>query len=186
MRRFSSHSFLRQPPSPCDDPLLFVIGSVPGFPASLLSPANTDVVLSKENHMQLTEAATLDRKSGQGEGSAVRHSCAPLLPAHNLRQSSPNPHGNTNSPLPFRVSRSGPRNRRSLGFDGMTKRRGSSQGEGGCWMKGRCRKGGYSPGIFKSNLDSSGVCRRHTLWLNLAQDDSPGFACIIDKSRMDD
>jgi hypothetical protein len=31
--------------------------------------------------MQLTEAATLDRKSGEAEGSAVRHSCAPLLPA---------------------------------------------------------------------------------------------------------
>jgi hypothetical protein len=42
------------------------------------------VVLSKENHMQLTEAATLDRKSGEAEGSAVRHSCAPPLPAHNL------------------------------------------------------------------------------------------------------
>jgi hypothetical protein len=53
--------------------------SVPGFPASLLSPATTDVVLSKENHTQLTEVATLDRKSGEGEGSAVRHSCAPLL-----------------------------------------------------------------------------------------------------------
>ena len=31
--------------------------------------------------MQLTEAATLDRKSGEAEGSVVRHSCAPLLPA---------------------------------------------------------------------------------------------------------
>jgi hypothetical protein len=29
------------------------------------------VVLSKENHTQLTEAATLDRKSGEAEGSAV-------------------------------------------------------------------------------------------------------------------
>src|SRR5450631_4147471 len=35
----------------------------------------------------------------EASGSAVRHSCAPLLPAHNLRQASPNPHGNTN--LPF-------------------------------------------------------------------------------------
>jgi hypothetical protein len=35
----------------------------------------------------------------EAEGSAVRHSCAPLLPAHNLHQSSPNPHGNTNLPL---------------------------------------------------------------------------------------
>jgi hypothetical protein len=42
-----------------------------GFPASLLSPTTTDVVLSKENHMQLTELTTLDRKSGGAEGSAV-------------------------------------------------------------------------------------------------------------------
>jgi hypothetical protein len=44
------------------------------------------VVLSKENHMQLTEVTTLHRKSGEAEGSAVRHSCAPHLPAHNLHQ----------------------------------------------------------------------------------------------------
>jgi hypothetical protein len=31
----------------------------------------TYVVLPKENHMQLTEAATLDRKSGEAEGSAI-------------------------------------------------------------------------------------------------------------------
>jgi hypothetical protein len=31
----------------------------------------TYVVLPKENHMPLTEAATLDRKSGGAEGSAV-------------------------------------------------------------------------------------------------------------------
>ena len=29
------------------------------------------MVLPKENHMLLTEAATLDRKSGEGEGPAV-------------------------------------------------------------------------------------------------------------------
>jgi hypothetical protein len=45
-----------------------------------------DVVLSKENHTQLIEVTTLDRKSGGAEGSAVRHSCAPPLPAHNLHQ----------------------------------------------------------------------------------------------------
>jgi hypothetical protein len=39
-----------------------------------------DVVLPKENHTQFTEAATLDRKSGKAEGSAVRHSGAPHLP----------------------------------------------------------------------------------------------------------
>jgi hypothetical protein len=71
MSRFSNHSLIQQLPSPCNDPLLFVIPSVLGFPASLLSPATTDVVLSKENHTQLTEAATLDRKSGEAEGSAV-------------------------------------------------------------------------------------------------------------------
>jgi hypothetical protein len=56
--------------------LSFVIPSVPGFPTSLNS--TTYVVLPKENHMQLTEAATLDRKSGEAdlsrravEGSAV-------------------------------------------------------------------------------------------------------------------
>jgi hypothetical protein len=45
--------------------------SVPGFPASLLSLTTTDVVLSKENHMQLIEVTTLDRKSGGAERSAV-------------------------------------------------------------------------------------------------------------------
>jgi hypothetical protein len=59
----------------------------------------TYVVLPKENHMQLTEAATLDRKSGEAdlsrravEGSAVRHSGAPNLPLYNSklpRQSRP-------------------------------------------------------------------------------------------------
>ena len=37
------------------------------------------VVLLKENHMPLFEAATLDRKSGEAEESAVRHSGAPNL-----------------------------------------------------------------------------------------------------------
>src|SRR5450631_3836035 len=47
------------------------------------------------------------------EGSAVRHSCAPLLPAttatnhHRILMETPT------SPLSFRVSRIGPRNRRS-------------------------------------------------------------------------
>jgi hypothetical protein len=51
--------------------LSFVIPSAPGFPASPLSPATTYVVLRKENHMHLTGAATLERKSGGAEGSAV-------------------------------------------------------------------------------------------------------------------
>ena len=52
--------------------LSFVIPSVPGFPTSPRSPPTTHVVLPKENHMELTEAATLDRKSGGAEGSVVR------------------------------------------------------------------------------------------------------------------
>ena len=35
------------------------------------------MVLPKENHMQSAEAATLDRKSGEAEGSAVRPSGFP-------------------------------------------------------------------------------------------------------------
>jgi hypothetical protein len=35
--------------------------------------------------MQLFEAATLDRKSGEAEGSAVRHSGAPNLPFYNSK-----------------------------------------------------------------------------------------------------
>jgi hypothetical protein len=58
-------------------PNKIVIPSVPGFPASPLSLATTYVVLPKENHMQSTEAATLDRKSGVAEGSAVRPSGFP-------------------------------------------------------------------------------------------------------------
>src|SRR5882757_1372773 len=57
--------------SPASHHPLLVIPSVPGFPTSPLSPATTHVVLRKENHTQLTEAATLDRKSGGAEGSAV-------------------------------------------------------------------------------------------------------------------
>jgi hypothetical protein len=51
--------------------LSFVIPSVPGFPTSQLSAAPLMWFSLKENHMQLTEAATLDRKSGEAEGSAV-------------------------------------------------------------------------------------------------------------------
>src|SRR3984957_14785010 len=65
------------------------------------------------------------------EGSAVRHSCARSLPAHNLHQSSPNTHGSTNLPFVF------PRfQERSAELQipplpsGMTKRGGSLQGKG--------------------------------------------------------
>jgi hypothetical protein len=43
----------------------------------------TYVVLPKENHMQLTEAATRDRKSGEAEGSAVPRT----FPGNVFRQS---------------------------------------------------------------------------------------------------
>jgi hypothetical protein len=50
---------------------LSLVRSVPGFPTSPLSPATTYVVLPKENHMQLIEAATLDRKSGGADLSRL-------------------------------------------------------------------------------------------------------------------
>ncbi len=65
--------------------------SEPGFPTSPLSPATTYVVLLKENHMQLTEAAALDRKSGEAdlsrravgpERSAVERSAVFFSSAH--------------------------------------------------------------------------------------------------------
>jgi hypothetical protein len=56
--------------------LSFVIPSVPEFPTSPLSAATTYVVLRKENHTQLTEGVTLDRKSGEAEGSAVPRTSA--------------------------------------------------------------------------------------------------------------
>jgi hypothetical protein len=67
-------------------PNKIVIPSVPGFPASPLSLATTYVVLPKENHMQSTEAATLDRKSREAEGSAVHSSTN-----HSSLKASPSP-----------------------------------------------------------------------------------------------
>src|SRR6267154_5065194 len=49
---------------------MFFDGAYPDFLLHSLTCA-TYVVLLKENHMQLIEAATLDRKSGEAEGSAV-------------------------------------------------------------------------------------------------------------------
>src|SRR6202011_2842525 len=85
-----------QPPSPFCHP-----ERTQDFLLHLLSSATPDVVLFKENHTQPTEAATLDRKSEDAEGPAVRHSCAPLLPVHNLQQSSPNPPEHTKLRLSF-------------------------------------------------------------------------------------
>jgi len=58
--------------------------SVTGFPASLLSATTTDVVLSKENHTQLTEVTTLDRTSGEADLSrrAVEGSAVPAKLRH--------------------------------------------------------------------------------------------------------
>jgi hypothetical protein len=107
MPRFSNRPFLATTLS------FFVIPSVPGFPAAPLSSATPDVVLFKENHTQPTEAAILDRKSGEAEGSAVRPSGAPLLPATTSTTHRRILMENTNLPFVIRV---GPRNRRSLGF----------------------------------------------------------------------
>ena len=60
--------------------LSFVIPSVPGFPAALLSSATPDVVLFKENHTQPTEAENLDRKSGEPRDLQFR---GPLLETRN-------------------------------------------------------------------------------------------------------
>jgi hypothetical protein len=57
--------------SPYNYPLLFVIPKRTRISYFTALPSATFVVLLKENHMQLTEATTLDRKSGEAEGSAV-------------------------------------------------------------------------------------------------------------------
>jgi hypothetical protein len=51
--------------------LLFVIPSEAGISYITALNSAAYVVLSKENHKQSTEAATLNRKSGGAEGSAV-------------------------------------------------------------------------------------------------------------------
>jgi hypothetical protein len=80
----SATAFYEPLPSPCCHPERTRIS----YFAALTGA--TYVVLLKENHMQLFEAATLDRKSGEAdlsrravEGSAVRHSGAPNLPFYN-------------------------------------------------------------------------------------------------------
>jgi hypothetical protein len=68
--------------------------SRPSGPFGLYNQAKPDFLLHssvsdhlfgslQENHTQLIEAAILDRKSGEAEGSAVRHSGAPILPFYN-------------------------------------------------------------------------------------------------------
>ena len=52
--------------------------------------------------MKFANATNLNRKSGGAKpsGSAVRHSCAPLLPAHNLHQSQHQIRGERSRPVP--------------------------------------------------------------------------------------
>jgi hypothetical protein len=74
--------------SPCSylEHILF-IRSEPGFPTSPLSPAPLMWFSPKENDMQLTEAATPDRKSGGADLSrrAVEGSAVSLSPQRILR-----------------------------------------------------------------------------------------------------
>ena len=68
------------------NPLLFVIPSVPGFPTHRSHPRQQMwCSLEGEPHAVLIEAATLDRKSGEAEGHAVRPSGASHAPgSHKL------------------------------------------------------------------------------------------------------
>jgi hypothetical protein len=87
---FGSRPLLRQPSYPSaavlsfgNGPLLLATALSLQQPSPICHPERTRisyftgligatcVVLPKENHMPLTEAATLDRKSGGAEGSAV-------------------------------------------------------------------------------------------------------------------
>jgi hypothetical protein len=58
-------------PLPLNNPLLFVIPKRTRISYLTALTRATYVVLVKENHMQLTEATTLERKSGEAEGSVV-------------------------------------------------------------------------------------------------------------------
>jgi len=62
---FVIHSLLLSPAFSCHVLSPFCHPERTWIPASLPSPATTDVVLSKENHMQLTEVTTLDRNPGK-------------------------------------------------------------------------------------------------------------------------
>ena len=85
---------------PCASLSLLLLGCEGDFHPQAVKHARTPtyVVLPKENHMQLTEAATLDRKSGGAERICGAPFVGPaptgLQPSH-----PPNPPGNIN--LPF-------------------------------------------------------------------------------------
>jgi hypothetical protein len=65
--------------------LLFVIPSEAGISYITALNSAAYVVLSKENHKQSTEAATLNRKSGGAEGSAVSLSSTAKAEEENCR-----------------------------------------------------------------------------------------------------
>jgi hypothetical protein len=71
------------------------------------------------------------------EGSAVRHSCARTLPAHNLHHITKYS-WKRQPPLCFSAFPGEVRGTADPSVPlGMTKRGGSLQGKGGCWMKGQ-------------------------------------------------
>src|SRR5258708_5574694 len=93
-------------------------------------------MLRFSNRLFLVTVLSFLSSRAQPSGSAVRHSCAPLLPVHNLHPSSPNLMHETPlclSAFPGEVRGTAD----PSAALGMTKRGGSLQGQGDCWMKQR-------------------------------------------------
>ncbi len=90
---------VRQPLFPCNRPLLLVIPTRISCHAALDTVACAPFSCGKAHEVRQRHQSQQEIRGSEASGSAVRHSCAPLLPAHNLHPSSPNPDGNTN--LPF-------------------------------------------------------------------------------------
>ena len=100
-----NHASVQQPPFPCNDLLLLSSREV-----VTLFDFSQKGASDRRRHRPYDRTSPWQRSlprndpllfviPSEARGSAVRHSCAPLLPAHNLHQASLNPHGNTN--LPF-------------------------------------------------------------------------------------
>jgi hypothetical protein len=110
MPRFSNRPFLAT--------TLSFLSSRPGFPATLRWTWLRVRLSRKERRMKFANATNLNRKSGGAKPRDLR--CAIRVPRSYRPQPSTNHHRilmeTTTSPLSFRVSRVGPRNRRSLGF----------------------------------------------------------------------
>jgi hypothetical protein len=70
-RPLNNHRVRWQRSTPYNNPLLYCHPERTRISCFTALNSTTYVVLPKENHMQLTEAATLDWKSGGAEGSAV-------------------------------------------------------------------------------------------------------------------